>query len=153
MRAVAIVVSVVVSLLLDLGQAVHRVVGRLVGDVREDPVHQRLVPLELVLDGVHRVVLVLETEGDVVELLVGVRAVRDLGDVVLVGDVLLQVVREVVRVVVVVGVVGEKERVSWVMVTESCRLVRSYKSSLTELNDLSFDSNNNKEANCYEIGN
>ena len=152
MRAVAIVVSVVVSLLLDLGQAVHRVVGRLVGDVREDPVHQRLVPLELVLDGVHRVVLVLETEGDVVELLVGVCAVRDLGDVVLVGDVLLQVMREVVRVVVVVGVVGEKERVSWVMVTESCRLVRSYKSSLTELNDLSFDSNNNKEVNCYEIG-
>ena len=152
MRAVAIVVSVVVSLLLDLGQAVHRVVGRLVGDVREDPVHQRLVPLELVLDGVHRVVLVLETEGDVVELFVGVCAVRDLGDVVLVGDVLLQVVREVVRVVVVVGVVGEKERVSWVMVTESCRLVRSYKSSLTELNDLSFDSNNNKEVNCYEIG-
>ena len=152
MRAVAIVVSVVVSLLLDLGQAVHRVVGRLVGDVREDPVHQRLVPLELVLDGVHRVVLVLETEGDVVELLVGVCAVRDLGDVVLVGDVLLQVVREVAREMVVVGVVGEKERVSWVMVTESCRLVRSYKSSLTELNDLSFDSNNNKEVNCYEIG-
>ena len=152
MRAVAIVVSVVVSLLLDLGQAVHRVVGRLVGDVREDPVHQRLVPLELVLDGVHRVVLVLETEGDVVELLVGVCAVRDLGDVVLVGDVLLQVVREVAREMVVVGVVGEKERVSWVMVSEGCRLVRSYKSSLTELNDLSFDSNNNKEVNCYEIG-
>ena len=122
MRAVAIVVSVVVSLLLDLGQAVHQVVRRLVGDVREDPVHQRLVPLELVLDGVDRVVLVLQTEGDVVELLVGVGAVRDLGDVVLVGDVLLQMVGWVVRKVVVVGMVGKEERVSWVMVSESCSL-------------------------------
>ena len=52
MRAIAVVVSVVVALLLDLGEVVHQVVRRLVGDVREDPVHQRFVPFQLVLDGV-----------------------------------------------------------------------------------------------------
>ena len=46
------VVVVGVPLLLGLRQPVHQVVRRLVGDVTEDPVHQRLVPLQLMLDGV-----------------------------------------------------------------------------------------------------
>lgn len=48
----AIVVSIIVARLLQLGQPVHQVVRRLVGDVTEDPVHQRFVPLQLMLDGV-----------------------------------------------------------------------------------------------------
>ena len=46
------VVSEVVVLLLVLGQAVHQVVRRLVGDVREEPVHDVNVPVQLELDGV-----------------------------------------------------------------------------------------------------
>ena len=48
----AIVVSIIVASLLHLGQTVHQVVRGLVGDVTEDPVHQRLVPLQLMFDGV-----------------------------------------------------------------------------------------------------
>ena len=46
------VVSEVVVLLLVLGEAVHQVVRRLVGDVREEPVHDVNVPVQLELDGV-----------------------------------------------------------------------------------------------------
>ena len=52
LSSMAIVVSIVVSLLLQLGQTVHQVVRGLVGDVTEDPVHQRFVPFQLMLDGV-----------------------------------------------------------------------------------------------------
>ena len=52
LAARSVVVGVVVALLLQLGQAVHQVIRGLVGDVREDPVHKRLVPLQLMLDGV-----------------------------------------------------------------------------------------------------
>ena len=48
--ASSIVVSIVVALLLYLGQPVHQVIRWLVGDVWENPVHQRFVPLQLVLD-------------------------------------------------------------------------------------------------------
>ena len=46
------VVSEVVVLLLVLGEAVHQVVRGLVGDVREEPVHDVTVPVQLKLDGV-----------------------------------------------------------------------------------------------------
>ena len=44
--------SEVVVLLLILGEAVHQVVRGLVGDVREEPVHDVTVPVQLKLDGV-----------------------------------------------------------------------------------------------------
>jgi hypothetical protein len=49
---VAVVVLVGVALLLSLGQAIDQVVGGLVGDVGQQPVHQGTVPLQLVLNGV-----------------------------------------------------------------------------------------------------
>ena len=41
-----------VVLLLVLGQTVHQVVSGLVGDVRQQPAHYGLVPVQLKLDGV-----------------------------------------------------------------------------------------------------
>ena len=41
-----------VALLLVLCEAVHQVVSRLVGDVRQEPVHYWHVPLQLILDSV-----------------------------------------------------------------------------------------------------
>ena len=41
-----------VALLLVLGQAVHQVVSRLVGDIRQEPFHYWHVPLQLKLDSV-----------------------------------------------------------------------------------------------------
>ena len=52
MGVVSPVVSEVVVLLLVLGQAVYQVIRRLVGDVREEPVHDVHVPVQLELDGV-----------------------------------------------------------------------------------------------------
>ena len=50
MFCVAKVVLISVSFLVCLGQAVHQVVGGLIGDVGQKPVHQRPVPLQLKLD-------------------------------------------------------------------------------------------------------
>ena len=52
LTACSVIVGIVIPLLLQLGQAVHQVIRGLVGDVREDPVHKWLVPLQLMLDGV-----------------------------------------------------------------------------------------------------
>ena len=46
------VMSEFIVLLLELGEAVHQVVRGLVGDVREEPVHDVNVPVQLKLDGV-----------------------------------------------------------------------------------------------------
>ena len=56
LAAGSVVVGVVVALLLQLGQAVHQVIRGLVGAVREDPVHKRLVPLQLMIEGVSDIV-------------------------------------------------------------------------------------------------
>ena len=48
---VSVVVLVGVALLLGAGQAINEVVSGLVSDVAEETVHQVLVPLQLVLDG------------------------------------------------------------------------------------------------------
>ena len=51
MLLVSVVVLVGVALLLGAGEPVHEVVCRLVGDVAQEPVHQVLVPLKLILNG------------------------------------------------------------------------------------------------------
>ena len=101
-----VVSLVVVALLLGLGEAVHEVVGRLVSNVGQQTVDEGTVSVQLVLDGLYGVVVVLKAEGQVVQVLVLVGALRHFGDVVMVRGVAVSGGLGVRGVGVVVGVVG-----------------------------------------------
>lgn len=84
---ISIVMLVSVTFLLSFGEAINEVISGLVGNITQQTLNQMLVTLQLVLNGLTWVIVVLETEGKVVVMLVGISAFRDLGHVVLVGGV------------------------------------------------------------------